>query len=150
MDTNKALIVLANRYWYKSITKDLIKLFRQIPIIEDIFLSPITTSSYDPPNINKSIWVIEKERKKSLTRGHVEDIGSTVGIQSYEGQGYEGVMSGECIATSQHPSLRDGGALRGTCRARPVGVCDGLLLMGCSIVRWGCIRGRLVVSDSVG
>ena len=35
----------------------------------------------------------EKERKKSLTRGHVEDIGSTMGIQSYEGQGYEGVMS---------------------------------------------------------
>ncbi len=26
---------------------------------------------------------IRKERKKSLTRGHVEDIGSTVGIQSY-------------------------------------------------------------------
>ncbi len=25
------------------------------------------------------------ERKKSLTRGHVEDIGSTVGIHSYEG-----------------------------------------------------------------
>jgi hypothetical protein len=25
-----------------------------------------------------------KERKKSLTRGHVEDIGSTMGIQIYE------------------------------------------------------------------
>jgi hypothetical protein len=25
----------------------------------------------------------KKERKKTLTRGHVEDIGSTAGIQSY-------------------------------------------------------------------
>jgi hypothetical protein len=48
---------------------------------------------------------IRKEGKKSLTRGHVEDIGSTVGIQSYGGQGYEGVMSGKCIATSRHPYL---------------------------------------------
>ncbi len=44
-----------------------------------------------------------KERKKSLTRGHVEDIGSTVGIHSYEGQVYEGIMSGKCITTSRHP-----------------------------------------------
>jgi hypothetical protein len=31
-----------------------------------------------------------KERNKSLTRGHVEDIGFTVGIKFYGGQGYEG------------------------------------------------------------
>jgi hypothetical protein len=35
----------------------------------------------------------------------MEDIGSIVGIQSYEGQGYEGVMSGKCIATSRHLHL---------------------------------------------
>jgi hypothetical protein len=28
-----------------------------------------------------------KERKKSLTRGHVKGIGSTMGIRSYRGQG---------------------------------------------------------------
>jgi hypothetical protein len=47
----------------------------------------------------------EKERKKSLTRGHVEDIGSIVVIQSYEGQGYEGVMSRKYIARSWQPHL---------------------------------------------
>jgi hypothetical protein len=31
--------------------------------------------------------MIEKERKKSLTRGHVKDIGSAEDIQSYRGQG---------------------------------------------------------------
>jgi hypothetical protein len=35
----------------------------------------------------------------------VEDTGSTVGIQSYEDQGYEGIMSGKCIATSRHLHL---------------------------------------------
>jgi hypothetical protein len=34
-------------------------------------------------------------------RGHVEGIGSTVGIQSYNGQGYEGVVSGKRVATSR-------------------------------------------------
>ena len=45
------------------------------------------------------------EIKKSLTRGNVEDIRSAMGIQSYGMQGYEGVMSGKCIATSRHPHL---------------------------------------------
>ncbi len=40
----------------------------------------------------------------SQEREHVEDIGSTVGIQSYGG-GCEGVTSGECFATSRHPHL---------------------------------------------
>ena len=35
----------------------------------------------------------------------MEDIGSIVGIQYYEGRGYEGVMPGKCIATSRHPHL---------------------------------------------
>jgi hypothetical protein len=46
-----------------------------------------------------------KERKKSLTRGHVTDIGSTVGIKSYEGEVCEGVTSGKCVSTSLHPHL---------------------------------------------
>ena len=35
----------------------------------------------------------------------MKDIGSTVGIRSYRGQGYEGVMTGKCIANSQHLHL---------------------------------------------
>ncbi len=42
---------------YKAITKEL-KLLRQIPIGEPIFMRPATTSSYDPPDVIKSIWVI--------------------------------------------------------------------------------------------
>ncbi len=34
-------------------------------------------------NLSIYYWDKEKERKKSLTRGHLKDIGSTVGIQSY-------------------------------------------------------------------
>ena len=48
---------------------------------------------------------LEERKKESPTRGHAEDIGSAVDIYSYEGQGYEGVMSGKCIATSRHPHL---------------------------------------------
>jgi hypothetical protein len=44
----------------------------------------------------------KKERKKSLTRGHVNDIGSTVGIQPYWGQGYEGAKSGNCFENSRY------------------------------------------------
>jgi hypothetical protein len=65
----------------------------------------------------------EKERKKSLTRGYVEDIGSAEGIQSYGGQGYEGAMSGKYFCDFPVlPSLRDGCALRGACRARPMNI----------------------------
>ena len=35
----------------------------------------------------------------------MENIGSTVDIHYCEGQGYEGGMSGKCIATSRHPHL---------------------------------------------
>ena len=42
------------------------------------------------------------ESKKSLARGHVKHIGSTMGIQFYRGQGYEGVMTGKCIASFRH------------------------------------------------
>jgi hypothetical protein len=45
------------------------------------------------------------ERKKTLTRGHVNNIGSTVGIQSYRGQGYKGVSTGKSIANSRHLHL---------------------------------------------
>ena len=45
----KAVIVLPNTLVYKTITKNL-KLFRQIPIEEGIFVRPTTTCSYDPPN----------------------------------------------------------------------------------------------------
>ncbi len=64
-----------------------------------------------------------KERMKSLTRGHAEDIGSTEGIQSYRGHEHEGAIAGKCFC--DHPvtqSLRDSCALRGACRARPMSV----------------------------
>jgi hypothetical protein len=50
---------------------------------------------------DKQLMFPRKERKKSLTRGHVEDIESAVGIQSCGGQGYEGIVSGKRIATSR-------------------------------------------------
>ncbi len=56
MDT-KAVIVLPNQPVYKAITKEL-KLLRQIPIGDPIFIRSTTTGSYDPPDVIKSIWVI--------------------------------------------------------------------------------------------
>ncbi len=68
----------------------------------------------------------------------MKDIGSAEGIQSYRGQGYEGAMSGKCFCDFQvPPSLRDGCALRGACRARPVNIYGGPLLLGGLAMRWG-------------
>jgi hypothetical protein len=93
-----------------------------------------------------------KERKnKSLTRGHVENIGSTLGIQSYGGAGLRrGNVRGVSCDLPAPPSLRNGGALRGARRARPMIVCGGPLLMGCPFVRWGCNRICSVMSNSGG
>ena len=53
----------------------------------------------------------------------MKDIGSAGGIQSYRGQGYEGAISGKCFCNFPvPPSLRDGCALRGACRARHMSV----------------------------
>ncbi len=66
----------------------------------------------------------KKERKNSLTRGHVEDIGSAAGIQSYVSGGTKGWCPGMCNDNIPVPlCLRDGGALRGSSRASPVCVC---------------------------
>jgi hypothetical protein len=46
-----------------------------------------------------------KKRKKSLTRGHAKDTGSTMGIQSYKGQGYEGAKSGNGFVNSRYLHL---------------------------------------------
>ncbi len=43
--------------FYLAITKEL-KLLRQIPIGELIFMRPTLTGRYDPPDVIKSIWVI--------------------------------------------------------------------------------------------
>ena len=56
MDT-KAVIVLPNWPVYKAITKEL-KLLRQIPKGESVFMRPTSTGIYDPPDFIKSIWVI--------------------------------------------------------------------------------------------
>jgi len=56
MDTN-AFIVLPNWHVYKAITKEL-KLLRQIPIEENVFMRPTTTGSYDPPDSIKYVWVL--------------------------------------------------------------------------------------------
>ena len=61
----------------------------------------------------------------------MKDIGSAEGIQSYGGQGYEGAMSGKCYcAFPVLPSLRDGCALRGACRTRPMNAFGAPLLDG--------------------
>ena len=56
MDT-QAVKILPNWHVYKAITKEL-KLLRQIPIGENIFIRPTTSVSYDPPYFIKFIWVI--------------------------------------------------------------------------------------------
>ena len=53
----KAVIALPSWLVYKTITKE-VKLLRQIPIGEDILMRPMITGSYDPPNLIKSIWII--------------------------------------------------------------------------------------------
>ena len=79
-----------------------------------------------------------RERKKSLTREHVKDIGSAKGIQSYRGQGYEGAIAGKLFCDFPvPPSLRDGCALRGACRARLVNIYGGPLLLGGLAMRRG-------------
>jgi hypothetical protein len=88
------------------------------------------------------------ERKKSLTRGRVKDIGSTTGIQCYI-SGVRRVVSGMCVdIIPVPPYLRDSGTLRGSCRAPLMGVCGCLLLRGCLMMRRGCSRECSVVYDS--
>ena len=53
-------------------------------------------SQTKPPPL---VTVAQKERKKSLTRGHVEDTGSTVGIQSYKSRVRRSGVPG-CVSTS--------------------------------------------------
>jgi hypothetical protein len=66
----------------------------------------------------------------------VKDIGSEGGIQSYRGQEYEGAISGKSFCDFPvPPCLRDGCAIRGACRARPMSVYGGPLLMGGQMMR---------------
>ena len=68
----------------------------------------------------------------------MKDIGSAEGIQSYRGQGYEGAIAGKCLFDFPVSlSLCDDRALRGACRARPISVCGGPLLMGGLVMRCG-------------
>jgi hypothetical protein len=61
----------------------------------------------------------------------VKDIGPAESIQSYRGQGYEGAMSKKCFCDLPvPPSLRDGCALWGACRARSMYIYGGPLLLG--------------------
>ena len=97
--------------------------------IDAVYYNNMMTRCHDYVTVQYRT-VERKERKKSLTRGHVEDIGSTTGIQSYMGR-YEGVVSRDVCR--QHPGplyLCDGGALRGSCRASHVCVWGCLLLRG--------------------
>ena len=51
------------------------------------------------------LFSTKKERKKSLTRGHVKDIGSAVGMQSYRGRGTKGLLPGSAFVTSRYLRL---------------------------------------------
>ena len=78
----------------------------------------------------------KKEIKKSLKKGHVKNIESAGGIQSYKGQGYGEAIFGKCFCDFPVPSsLCDGCALRGACRARPMSVCGCPLRMGGLMMR---------------
>ena len=69
--------------------------------------------------------------------GLVKDIRSTVGIQSYDGHGYEGGIS--MIRAHKYPAppaLCDGGALRDACCARPMRV------YGYPCCRAACVRAN--------
>ena len=79
----------------------------------------------------------------------MKDIGSKVGLESFEGQEYDGGNARDVHRDiPEPPSLRDGGALRGACRSRPMSVCCGPLLMDGLKMRQGCIRDRSMVSNS--
>ena len=62
-------------------------------------------------NLNTHIMMYEdaklskKERRKSLTRWHVKDIGSAGGIQSYGGRGTKGLWPGSAFVTSRYLHL---------------------------------------------
>jgi len=46
---------------------------------------------------------VGRKRKKSLTRGYVKDIGSAMGIQSYRGRGTKGLLiPGIAFVTSRY------------------------------------------------
>ncbi len=57
----------------------------------------------------------------------MEDIGSTVGIRSYRGQGYEGVVVGKCLATSRRFHLYVMVVLSGARFVRARWVCEAAL-----------------------
>ena len=88
------------------------------------------------------VTLSQKERKKEIPyKRAFEDIGSAGYIQSYRGQGYEGAITGKCFYDFPvFPSLCDGCALRGACRARPMSVCGGPLLLGGLMMRRGRVR----------
>ena len=81
----------------------------------------------------------------------MKDTGSAKGIQSYDGQGVKRLCPGSAFVTSRYfhhyvmadihdihiHDLRDGCALRGACRARPMNMYGGPLLLGGVAMRWG-------------
>jgi hypothetical protein len=100
-------------------------------------------------SVGRSSFRKKEERKKSLTRGHVEDIGSIVGIQSYRGAGVRrGYIREVACDFPALPSLCDGCAFQGACRARPMGVRDDPLLMGGLMMRLGWDHVCMVVIPS--
>ena len=89
---------------------------------------------------SSKIRIERKKERNPLRRGHVDDIGSAWVYNHVGGRGVKANCP-ECPRNyPAPPSLCDGGALRGVCRARPMRVCGGPLLMGGMMVRWGCIR----------
>jgi hypothetical protein len=56
---------------------------RRGPFAPTLYLNNITTASHQAMISQAVENERKKERKKSFTRGHVKDIGSTEGIQSY-------------------------------------------------------------------
>jgi hypothetical protein len=65
----------------------------------------------------------KKEINKSLTRGHVNDIGSAVGMQSYRGMGMKGLLPGSAFVTSRYLHLYVMVVLSGARVVRALRVC---------------------------
>ncbi len=79
----------------------------------------------------------------------MKDIGSAEGMQSYEGQGTKRLCPGSAFVTSRYfASLRDGCALRGACRARPINIYGGPLLLSGMMMRseWDLVWSATIPS----
>jgi hypothetical protein len=92
-------------------------------------------------------WYVKKERNP-LHEGHVKDIGSKMGVQSYMGQGCEGGnLRGACVQPYGANIDYVTEVLSGTRVVRILCVCGCPQMLGGQRGRWGCGRVCLVTAN---